>query len=89
MHQEEEHAAYVLINVESGKDLDVFNRIRDLQHEHPLSEIAILYGDYDLIVKIRIGRPDDLENFIFKGLRQIPGIAETKTLIAPKILEFR
>ena len=88
MHQEE-HVAYILISVESGKDLDVFNRIRDLQHDYPLGEIAMLYGDYDLIVKVRINKTDDLENFVFKGLRPIPGIAETKTLIAARLLEFK
>jgi DNA-binding Lrp family transcriptional regulator len=88
LHQEE-HVAYILINVESGKDLDVFNRIRGLQREYPLGEIAMLYGDYDLIVKVRITKTDDLENFVFKGLRSISGITETKTLIAPRLLEFK
>jgi DNA-binding Lrp family transcriptional regulator len=89
MHQEEEYRAYVLIKVESGKDLDVFAKIRDLQHKYPIREMATLYGDYDIIVKIQMTKPDDLENFVFDGLRPIEGITGTQTLITARSLEFR
>lgn len=88
MHQTEEFAAYILINVQSGKDLEVFTKIRELQHKYPIREVCTLYGDFDLIVKIQMGKPGDLENFIFNGLRPIQGIAETQTLISAKCLEF-
>lgn len=88
MHQEEEYKAYVLIKAESGKDLDVFTKIRSLQGEYPIREVATVYGDYDIIVKVQMTKPDDLENFIFKGLRPIKGIVGTQTLIAAKSLEF-
>jgi DNA-binding Lrp family transcriptional regulator len=89
MHQEEEYRAYVLIKVESGKDLDVFAKIRDLQHRYPIRELATLYGDYDILVKIEMTKVDDLENFVFNGLRPIEGITGTQTLIAARSLEFR
>ena len=89
MHQEEEYRAYVLIKVESGKDLHVFAKIRDLQHKYPIREMATLYGDYDIIVKIQMTKPDDLENFVFDGLRPIEGITGTQTLITARSLEFR
>jgi len=89
MHQEEEYRAYVLIKVESGKDHDVFAKIRDLQHKYPIREVAILYGDYDILVKIEMTKVDDLENFVFDGLRPIEGIAGTLTLIAARSLEFK
>jgi DNA-binding Lrp family transcriptional regulator len=89
LHQVEEYRAYVLIKVHSGKDLEVFEKIRDLQHRYPLTEVAMVYGDYDLITRIRITRPKELEDFVFTELRQIEGIAETKTLITARFVEFR
>jgi DNA-binding Lrp family transcriptional regulator len=89
LHQEEEYRAYVLIKVESGKDMEVFTKIRDLQHKFPIRELAALYGDFDIIVKVQMNKPDDLENFIFSGLRPIQGIADTQTLIAARSLEFK
>ncbi len=88
MHQCEESAAYVLINVHSGKDLEVFHKIRDLQHKFPIREVCTLYGDYDLIVKVQMHGPDDLESFVFNGLRPIQGIAQTHTLISARTVEF-
>jgi DNA-binding Lrp family transcriptional regulator len=89
LHQEEEYKAYILIRVESGKDLEVFTKIRDLKNRYPISEVATLYGDYDVIVKIQMTSPNDLESFIFNGLRPIQGIIGTRTLIAARSLEFR
>jgi len=89
MHQEEEYKAYILIKAESGKDPEVFTKIRDLQHKYPIDEVATLYGDYDVLVRVQMTKPDDLENFLFNGLRPIQGIIGTKTLIAARSLEFR
>ncbi len=89
MHQEEEYKAYVLIKVESGEDIEVFTKIRDLQNKYPIREVATLYGDYDIIVKVQLTKPHELEDFIFNGLRPIPGIVGTMTLIAAKSLEFK
>jgi DNA-binding Lrp family transcriptional regulator len=89
LHQEEEYKAYVLIKVESGEDIEVFTKIRDLQNKYPIREVATLYGDYDIIVKVQLTKPHELEDFIFNGLRPIPGIVGTMTLIAAKSLEFK
>jgi DNA-binding Lrp family transcriptional regulator len=85
----EEYRAYVLIKVKSGKDLEVFERLRDLQHKYPITEVAIVYGDYDLVTRIRITRPKELEDFVLTELRKIEGIDETKTLITARFAEFR
>jgi DNA-binding Lrp family transcriptional regulator len=89
LHQEEEYRAYILIKVESSKDVEVFTKIRDLQHKYPIREVATLYGDYDIIVKIQMAKPDDLQSFVFNGLRPIQGIIGTQTLIAARSLEFK
>lgn len=89
MHQMEECRAYVLIKVKSGKELEVFEKIRGLQHKYPLTEVAIVYGDYDIVTRVRIPRPQELEDFVLTELRRIEGISETKTLITARFAEFR
>ena len=89
MHQDEECRAYILIKVDSGADLHVFEKIRELQHKYPISEVATLYGDYDVLVKVKMHRCDDLKSFVFNGLRPIRGIMETQTLISAKAVELR
>lgn len=89
MHQDEEYAAYILINVHSGKDLEVFTKIRELQHKYPIREVSTLYGDYDLILKFQMNKPGDLEDFIYNALRPLSGIAQTKTLISARALHFK
>ena len=89
MHQEVEYRAYVLIKVQSGKDLEVFEKVKNLQNRYPIEEIATVYGDYDVITKIQITRPQILEEFIFNGLRQIPNITETKTLLTARYVECK
>lgn len=83
----EENRAYVLVKVSSGKDLEVFERIRGLQKDFPITEIAAVYGDYDLLVKIRFKKTEELEDLIFREIRRIPGVSETKTLFAARFVE--
>jgi DNA-binding Lrp family transcriptional regulator len=42
------------------------------------------YGVYDLHVEVSFGTMDELDKFIFDGIRRVPGIKETVTLIAFK-----
>ncbi|MFH1328091.1 MAG: Lrp/AsnC ligand binding domain-containing protein [Candidatus Bathyarchaeota archaeon] len=88
MHQEVEKV-YVLIKVEPGKDFDVFSKIRDLQHKYPIQEISSVYGEFEIITKIQIASPADLEDFVMKTIRKIPGVKETVTLIVAKSVEFK
>lgn len=88
MHQEEVFKAYVLVKVESGQDLRVFNKIQDLKTRYRITEVATVYGDYDIITGIEINKAEELEDFVFTGLRRIGGIKETKTLITARYLEL-
>ena len=48
-----------------------------------------MYGDYDLITKIRFKKTEELEHIVFRELRRIPGVTETKTLFAAGTLSSR
>jgi hypothetical protein len=88
LHQEEAYATYVLIKVESDKDVDVSTRIRELQYKYPIREVALLYGDY-VLVKVEMAKPDDLESLVFDGLRPIQGVVCAQTLMGARSTDFR
>ena len=59
MHQQEEFHAYVLIKVDSGKDLEVFLALRDLKDKYPLKSVSMVYGDYDICLLYTSPSPRD------------------------------
>ena len=74
--------AFCLIKAESGKDYLVFNLMKNKKE---IKEVALTYGAYDLVSKIEVKSPEDLDSFIFDVLRKIPEVKETTTLITSRI----
>jgi len=73
--------AYVLGKVESGKDQEVLTAVRKMPG---VKQAIPTYGVYDLHVEVSFDTMDELDRFIFDGIRRVPGIKETVTLIAFK-----
>ena len=48
---------YVLINVKPGRELEVFESIATLDL---VQDATLLFGDYDIIVKMTAGRMSDI-----------------------------
>lgn len=88
-HQQEEFHAYVLIKVDSGKDLEVFLSLRDLKDKYPLKSVSMVYGDYDIVTRIQANVPEDVHKFVIEGVRKIPGVNDTRTLVVNKLLLFK
>lgn len=73
--------AYVLGKVESGKDQEVLREVRKMPG---VKQAIPTYGVYDLHVEVSFDTMDELDRFIFDGIRRVPGMKETVTLIAFK-----
>jgi DNA-binding Lrp family transcriptional regulator len=73
--------AYVLAKVEAGKDQVV---LREVKKKPGVKQATPTYGVYDLHVEVSFNTMEELDKFIFDGIRCIPGIKETVTLIAFK-----
>ena len=73
--------AYVLGKVESGKDQEVLTEVRKMPG---VKQAIPTYGVYDLHVEVSFETMDELDRFIFDGIRRVPGMKETVTLIAFK-----
>lgn len=73
--------AYVLAKVEAGTDQHVLIEVKKMKG---VEKATPTYGIYDLHVEVSFDKMEDLDKFIFEGIRRIPGIKETATLIAFK-----
>jgi DNA-binding Lrp family transcriptional regulator len=73
--------AYVLAKVEAGKDEEVLREVKKISG---VKQAIPTYGVYDLHVEVAFDTMEELDRFIFEGIRRIPGIKETVTLTALK-----
>lgn len=73
--------AYVLAKVEAGLDQEVLREIRKIGG---VKQATPTYGVYDLHVEVSFDKMEELDKFIFDGIRRVRGIKETATLIAFK-----
>jgi DNA-binding Lrp family transcriptional regulator len=75
--------AYVLAKVEAGLDEEVIREVRKIAG---VRQATPTYGLYDLHVEVSFDTMEELDKFIFDGIRRIHGIKETATLIAFKVI---
>jgi DNA-binding Lrp family transcriptional regulator len=75
--------AYILVKVEAGKEKEVGSQLKNKM----INEASLIYGAYDLILKVRAPLPEKLDEFIFGELRKINGVKETATCIVASKLK--
>ena len=68
---------YVLLTVVPGVEHDVYLQLKDLD---VVADITVLFGDYDLIVKLVADDLSSIAATVVESIRQIPGILDSKTL---------
>ena len=71
--------AFVLFKTEPTKGREVY---LELSGNPSVSEVDVLYGEFDLLIRISSGDAKSLTGMIMKEFRQIPGVRETQTMIA-------
>ena len=75
--------AYVLINSDLGKDIDIIAKIKEiLQAEKDISfEIQGVYGVYDIIVKISSDESAIVRKIVTNQIRKIENVQSTLTMV--------
>lgn len=73
--------AYILAKVEAGKDKEALQEIKKMSG---VKQADSVYGVYDLHVEVSFDTMEELDKFIFDGIRRVGGIKETVTLIVPR-----
>ena len=71
--------AFVLVVVKPGYEEEVHNALKDNDR---IKEIYRVYGEYDLILRVKVGSIEELDRFHDETLRKISNIEMTETLIA-------
>ncbi|MHC1604651.1 MAG: Lrp/AsnC ligand binding domain-containing protein [Candidatus Methanofastidiosia archaeon] len=71
--------AYILCVAESGKEWEI---IKKLEKFKEVAETFIVYGEYDIIIKVEVPSTDALRIFMTEKVRNISFIERTTTLIA-------
>lgn len=70
--------AYILIVVQSGGEEKVK---QSLGESEQVKDISIVYGEYDIIMKVEVPEMQDLQEFIIKNIRGIKEVDRTSTMI--------
>jgi len=75
-------SAYILIKTASGFEKNILSRLKELSS---VEHADLVYGLYDIIMKVTMNNSEELDSFIFDVLRPMEGIVETMTcIIAPE-----
>jgi len=75
--------AYILINTKPGKESEILDRIKQLCRG--ILESSVVYGEYDIVLKVSVENIEDLRNLVIDNLRKIEGIERTTTLISAEL----
>lgn len=75
--------AFILVKVEAGREKEVTSKLTNKM----ITEANLIYGAYDLILKVVSPLPEKLDEYIFGELRKINGVKETATCIVASKLK--
>jgi DNA-binding Lrp family transcriptional regulator len=70
--------AYVLLTVSPGAEKTVGKRLSSMKE---VVEVSELYGEYDIIVKVKLSSLPELDTFLTDKIRSIGDVRLTSTMI--------
>jgi DNA-binding Lrp family transcriptional regulator len=71
--------AFVLIDAEPARIADLAGQLADLDG---VAEVYSVAGEADLVAVVRVRKHDDLADVVTQRISCLPGITNTRTLIA-------
>lgn len=73
---------FVLITTEPGEEISVREKVAEIDC---VKGIWVVFGNFDCFVKVEADDEAELTEAIVKGIRSVPGIVDTRTLIGAEI----
>ena len=73
---------FVLITTEPGQEVRVREQVAQVEC---VKGIWVVFGNFDCFVKLEADEEEKLTEAIVKGIRNVPGIVDTRTLIGAEI----
>ena len=70
--------AFVMMTAEAGKEADVLDELKKIEH---VKEACLTYGVYDVVARIEAETSDKLEDTIFKKVRSLNNVKSTLTMM--------
>jgi DNA-binding Lrp family transcriptional regulator len=70
--------AFVLVNVEIGAESKIIAELRSVPE---IIEAWVVYGVYDIVLKVKADNPETLKEAVSERIRKIDGVRNTLTLI--------
>lgn len=74
---------YVLVNVTPGMEIAAYNSIKSMEN---VDDITVLFGDYDLIVKLVADDLASIAKTVVETIRPVKGVLNTKTLAGADVV---
>ena len=71
--------AFILMVTAAGKEREVMEKLLAMPD---VKGAYVVYGEYDLVVKVETETLKDLDQFITEKIRKMPEIQMTSTMIA-------
>jgi DNA-binding Lrp family transcriptional regulator len=76
-------SAYIMINCEVGSESSVMEQLKSIPG---IKEVRGVFGNYDVLVKIQAQSIESLRDVITYGIRKIPQICCTTTIMCSKTI---
>ena len=74
--------AFLLLNTMPGEEVQVREKVAQLDC---VKGVWVVFGNFDCFVKLEAEEEEALTEAIVKGIRSVPGIVDTRTLIGAEI----
>lgn len=71
--------AFVLVLATAGKEREILEKLKAIPE---VKEAYMVYGEYDLLLKVESDTLKDLDEIIMGKIRKLPEVQLTSTLIA-------
>jgi len=71
-------SAYLLLNVETGTEEEVMNKLKTLQE---VKEARMVYGVYDIIIRVETDTMEELKNVVSWTVRRLYRVRSTMNMI--------
>ena len=73
-----ELGAFILIQTKVGSERNVYGRLADLEE---IERVYELFGEWDIIARIKVDNVGQLDGFVSETVRNIEGVTLTSTII--------